>query len=99
MLADRPHGRRLTATERMQLDDLERHLREDDAALADALRDGRPPPGRHRRAVSGGTAVALALLALLAALFGGLVGLVTLAIVLLAVFTARRAVRRHRERS
>jgi Flp pilus assembly protein TadB len=88
MLADQPHGRRLTASERMRLDELERQLGNDDPQLAEALRQGLPP-STPRRAVVAGTAMAAAVLVLLAALAGGTTGAASMVItlvVLLAVW-------------
>uniref|UniRef100_UPI001C5EABC7 DUF3040 domain-containing protein n=1 Tax=Pseudonocardia nigra TaxID=1921578 RepID=UPI001C5EABC7 len=71
MLADRPHGRRLTAAERMRLEELERRLREDDPELAEALRGGRPRQERPRPLVIAISAAAALVLVVLAAVVGG----------------------------
>jgi Flp pilus assembly protein TadB len=88
MLADQPHGRRLTASERIRLDELERQLGNDDPRLAEALRQG-VPPGSPRPAVVAATAIAAAVLVLLATLAGGTTGaasMVLTLVVLLAVW-------------
>jgi Flp pilus assembly protein TadB len=84
MLADQPHGRRLTASERIRLDELERQLGNDDPQLAEALRQG-VPPGSPRRAVVAGTAMAAALLVLLAALAGGTTGAASMVLILIVL--------------
>lgn len=96
MLADAPHGRGLTSSERSRLDDLERRLAEGDPALAATLRDGSQeagPPGPWRIL---GIAVAVAVAVLLAGLAGGLGGAATLGVTLLAWCWAWQMVRRHR---
>lgn len=92
MLADPPHGRGLTASERSRLEDLERSLHDDDPALADALRYGMPaaPPTRH----TGATAVALAVAVLLVAMVAGLDGVATVGIAVLACCWAWQVTRR-----
>lgn len=71
MLADRPHGRRLSAAERMRLDDLGRRLAQDDPALAEALRQGRPRPQRLMTFLRGGVSAVACGLVVLAVLVGG----------------------------
>jgi Flp pilus assembly protein TadB len=74
MLADRPHGRRLSAAERRRLAELERQLRAEDPTLADALDADRPVDPPPRRRVVAGTAATAAVLVLVATLAGVVVG-------------------------
>jgi hypothetical protein len=76
MLADRPHGRRLTAAEQMRLDQLAQHLREDDPRLAEALSSAGPAPRRpaappQRAMLISALTAAAAALVVLAAVVGG----------------------------
>ena len=101
MLADRPHGRRLTAAEQMRLDQLERQLREDDPLLAAALSGvGETGPRKFaappRWVLVAGAAVAAALLVLLAALVGGAGGALAVTVTLAAVFVGWRLLQRQR---
>jgi Flp pilus assembly protein TadB len=101
MLADRPHGRRLTAAEQMRLEELERQLREDDPDLAALLGGGvesaprtiaRPP----RWALLAGAAVVAAVLVLLAAVVGGTGGALAVVATLVSAFAGWRMLRRRR---
>ncbi|WP_433280598.1 DUF3040 domain-containing protein [Pseudonocardia xinjiangensis] len=100
MLPDSPHGRPLTAMERMRLDELARRLSDDDPRLAQALRDGATGPDTSgeqprrpemRRVVMGGAA-----LVVLAVLVAGMVGLAAVALTLIVVLGVRAVRRRTR---
>jgi hypothetical protein len=100
MLADRPHGRRLTAAEQMRLDQLERQLSEDDPQLAEVLSSGpgaATGPGRWlswSRVLLAGAAAAAVFLVLLAALVGGLGGAVAVVVTLITASTGWYLLRR-----
>jgi Protein of unknown function (DUF3040) len=99
MLADRPHGRRLTAAEQMRLDQLERHLSDDDPELAAALSGEIEPrniAATPRWALVAGAAVAAAVLVLLAAVIGGIGGAAAVVTILLTAFAGWRMVQRRR---
>jgi Flp pilus assembly protein TadB len=90
MLADRPHGRRLTASEQQRLAELERLLAEDPQLTA-AARDGSPlhrlRAAFDRRAVAVGLIVAaliVVVLVVLAGVVGGPGGAVATATALVA---------------
>jgi Flp pilus assembly protein TadB len=96
MLADQPHGRRLTAAERRRLAELERQLREEDPTLADALDHDAPAPPPPRRAVVAGAAATAAALVLVAALAGGVAGAASMVLTLFAALTLWLVVRTRR---
>jgi hypothetical protein len=97
MLADRPHGRRLSAAERRRLAELERQLRVEDPMLADAL--DADPPAPRRRIVAGAAATA-AVLVLVATLAGVVVGapliLLSTVLILITALTLWLLVRAYR---
>lgn len=100
MLADQPHGRRLTDAERLVLADLERRLDQDDPRLSTTLRRPhryRAPAGWARTEVAVVLAVAAALLVVAGAV-GGLGGAAAVAVTLVAtcgvLWLARRRMRR-----
>jgi hypothetical protein len=99
MLADRPHGPRLTAAEQMRLDQLERQLNDDDPELAAALSGEIEPrniAGAPRWALVAGVAMAAAVLVLLAAVVGGTGGAAAAATTLLSGFAGWRILQRRR---
>jgi anti-sigma factor RsiW len=98
MLADRPHGRRLTAAEQMRLNQLAERLRDDDPELADALRDGRPRPEAPRKGLVASASAATAVLVLLGALFGGAPGALTVVLLLAVAVGVRELTRRGYQR-
>lgn len=84
MQPDRPSDHRLTAAERMRLDDLERRLAEDDPALAEVLGGRRRPVAPPPAGLAGWAAGAAAALLVLAAVVGGIGGVAATLLALLA---------------
>jgi hypothetical protein len=102
MLADRPHGRRLTAAEQTRLDQLARRLREDDPDLAAALsgpeteRQPRSPDPAPRWALVVGLAATATVLVLLGAAVGGVSGGLAVVVPLVGAFFGWFFLGRHR---
>lgn len=86
-------GRRLTASERRRLDDLERVLAGEDPALANALRVGRLPRERLQLGLVG-AAVGSSILIVLAAIVGGAGAAVATTIAVLATATTSKLLQR-----
>ena len=87
MLADRPHGRRLTADEQRQLDDLEQRLLDDPDAPSRPR--SAPRSGLDRRVLAVGLVTVAALL-VLATVVGGPGGLAAIAVALLGTLVVWR---------
>jgi hypothetical protein len=99
MLADKPHGRRLTAAEQMRLEQLERQLRDDDPQLAEAFSMvTEPRTFVSRGSLLAGAATLTIVLVLFAALIGGAGGAMAVAATLLAAFAGWRYLQ-HRRRN
>jgi hypothetical protein len=97
MLADRPHGRRLTQAELLLLADLERRLRVDDPRLASVL-SGRAERAPRRPLLVAVAAAAVVLVLVGAAALGGAAGAVAAGLALLGTAGVLLLVRRQDRR-